>query len=514
MCIFIMVALSLSVVLTGCGANNSESAVTTTGTQAVQAETTQQVTTEELKPVELSYYIIGSEQKDLPIVNDAINKIIKDKINATIKINLLDWGAYAQKMNVTIAAGEAFDLCWTASGLGFYDNVGKGAFIALDELLDKYAPKTKAGVPEKIWAAAKVNGKIYGIINWQPMATAYGFSVQKDLADKYNFDWKSVTKIEDLEPYLAAVKKNEPGKYGIMYSNVSDIFLTASPLYGMDSIGDNKMPGWVYLNDNNLKVVNQFDTPEFKNLIKTSRKWYQAGYFKKDAATTKDTNADRKAAKYAASTASFISFDSIDDPNGNGNFYGESGIKWYDKKLTKPVINTDRAAATLTAISKTSQNPERAMMFEELMNTDKELFNTMCYGIEGTHYTKVSDIRITKVKDSGYNPQTAWEFGNNENLLLDEGYSRDDIIKMWVDLNNTSDISPLLGFTFNSEPVKAQVAQCQSVVDEYVSGLTTGSIDPVKYLPEFLDKLKNAGCDQIIAEKQKQIDAWKASNSK
>ena len=49
-------------------------------------------------------------QKDVGLVEDEINKYIKDKINATIKINCLDYGTYKNKLSTMMAGGEAFDL--------------------------------------------------------------------------------------------------------------------------------------------------------------------------------------------------------------------------------------------------------------------------------------------------------------------------------------------------------------------------------------------------------------------
>ena len=39
--------------------------------------------------------------------------------------------------------------------------------------------------------------------------------------------------------------------------------------------------------------------------------------------------------------------------------------------------------------------------------------------------------------------------------------------------------------------------------------LTSGAIDIDTKLPEFQQKLKNAGVDRIISEVQKQVDEWK-----
>ena len=72
-------------------------------------------------------------------------------------------------------------------------------------------------------------------------------------------------------------------------------------------------------------------------------------------------------------------------------------------------------------------------------------------------------------------------------------------------------MSPILGFAFNPEPVKTEIAQCQAVSKEYMPILGTGSADLATKLPEFLDKLNKAGSEKIVAEIQKQIDAWKAT---
>jgi putative aldouronate transport system substrate-binding protein len=51
------------------------------------------------------------------------------------------------------------------------------------------------------------------------------------------------------------------------------------------------------------------------------------------------------------------------------------------------------------------------------------------------------------------------------------------------------------------------------VKTQYANALETGTIDPKDKLAEFISKLKAAGIDKIIAEKQKQLDAWAKSNT-
>ncbi|OCT11718.1 hypothetical protein A8709_27990 [Paenibacillus pectinilyticus] len=507
--LLIAILFAVASFISGCNAKDSAKAK-----PVEQDQEASRPSQNDLPQVELVYYFPSPPQRDLKAVNDELNRIIGPKIHATVKLNMIDLGNYDQKMNFMIASGESFDLAFTSTWINnYFQNVAKGAYIPIDDLLGKFGPQTKAGVPDNIWNAAKVNGKLYGVINYQVMATSYGFDVQKELADKYNFDWKHAKTFEDLEPFLDAVKKGEPDKIPLEYSTTADIFVGAAPLYGFDTIGDQKMPGWVHLKDKELKVVDQYDSPEFKNLIAQTRKWYEKGDFRKDAATTKEIAADRKAARYAMAMPAYQSTDSLEDPLNDGGLKAITGVEWYRKRFTKPIITTDRAASTITSISRTSKNPERAMMFIELMNSDPQVANLLNYGIEGKHYKKISDTRIERIKDSGYAPNFPWVFGNNLILWNTESDVSDANAK-WDQLNKSSDLSPILGFTFNMEAVKSEIAQCQLVIDQYLSALTSGTADPDKIQPEFIDKLKKSGLDKVIAEKQKQLDEWRKANGK
>lgn len=58
---------------------------------------------------------------------------------------------------------------------------------------------------------------------------------------------------------------------------------------------------------------------------------------------------------------------------------------------TEPYVDTTSAQGAMMAISTASKNPERAMMFLNLLNTDPEIMTLINYGVEGIHYTLNSD---------------------------------------------------------------------------------------------------------------------------
>lgn len=495
-------SLTFTMVLTGCTSKSSNEQASSQPSPAAQ---TAAPSTTKLEPVDLTWYLDGTPQADIASVEAEMNKILKEKLNVTLHLKMVDWGAYDQKMQVVNAAGENYDLAFTANWANnYYQNVSKGTFIPLDDLIQKHAPTILQTIPKIGWDATKVNGKIYAIPNYQVWTMTNGIALQKDLADKYGFKADGIKKLEDLSPFLDKVKQNNPElvPYEMDKNGTFGLNLVA---YGFDEVAGRNVPGVVKLTDKSLKVINQFESEEFKSYINLMKDWYQKGYIRKDVATLADVQADRKAGKTASMNLGNVG---PDDPDpSNKPKIGD--IPAYLTRTTQPYLLTSSIIATMTGISKTSKNPERAVMFLDLLFKDKQLYNILAHGIEGKHY-KITDGKKEVIKDSGYDPQFDWEIGNSNNSLIVKQPLADAVNK----LNQSAVGSPLLGFTFNPEPVKTELAQIATITAQYIPLLTTGSSDPNKVLPEFIDKLKKAGSDKIIAEEQKQIDEWKKTSGK
>jgi putative aldouronate transport system substrate-binding protein len=459
---------------------------------------------EKAKEINLTWYYPNSEQPDQAKVFEEVNKAIKAKIGATVNFLPIDWGSYDEKMRVKVAASEAYDLAFTANWINnYYQNVNKGAFIPLDELLAKHAPKLLSSIPQKIWAAAKVKGKTYGIINYQISAMTNGFWFREDLTKKYAFDYSKVKALTDLEPYLATIKAKEPGIIPISWHNHPGTmmgFVVAS--VGFDEIGGRAIPGVIRLSDQSTQVLNQFATPEFKAYIQLARDWYQKGFIRSDALSVRDMLPDVKAGKVA------LGFEGNYKPGGAVEESNAWGIKVNTIPLGQPILLTSSIISTMHGVSSTSKNPVKAVEFMELMNTDVPLYNMLTYGLEGTHYKKTGADTIETVSGSRYNPGTAWMFASTFNAYKLPGQPA-DVWEATKKINMEANPSPLLGFSFNPEPVNSELAQCKSVVDEFLPGLENGAVDPSAILPQFLDKLEKAGASRLIAEMQKQIEAWK-----
>ena len=208
-----------TMLLSACGSSSKPDAAAT-GTPAVTPSAAAN-TPANLPEVTLTWYFPGNwPQTEQDQVFAEVNKVIKAKINATVNFKPFSFGDYDQKMKVVIASGEPYDLAFTSNWTNNYaQNVAKGAFLPLDDLLAKYAPQSFASVPKTFWDATKVKGKIYGFVNQQISARTPAVGMPKSLADEYKFDINSLAgKINGftfnlLEPMIQKTKKDHPEKF-------------------------------------------------------------------------------------------------------------------------------------------------------------------------------------------------------------------------------------------------------------------------------------------------------------
>lgn len=501
---------ALSMVLTGCGGNKpaaDASANTATTSEAVTTTAADTKTDagaiDTSKKVELTWYVIGNgPNEDDAVVQEAINKYLAEKtnLNATVKITCFDYGSYPNKLQAMISAGEKFDICFTANWANnYFQQSAKGAFVPLNDLWDKYAPKTKALFSDALIKGTQVNGQNFAIPANKELAHQWGLVVRKDIADKYKMDLSNVKSLADMEPFFKTIKEKEPNMYAL------EACIGESPfrLMDFDRLGDEKYPGVVTNDSADMKVFNELEAPQTMEFFKQMHKFYQAGYIREDAATVNDYTADQKAGKMFAAVRSLKPGKDVEESNAMGQ-------KYVQINLTPAVLSNRETTGSMQAISRTSENPERALMFLELVNTDPELNNLINFGIEGKHYVKVSDGIIKDGPDvAKYNPGTAWAIGNQFiNYLKDnEDPKKWDNFKAF---NESATPTKTLGFVFDPTPVKTEIAQCVNLWDQYVAPLETGTADPEKSLPEAIKAFKAAGADKIIAEKQKQLDAYLA----
>jgi len=513
--IIVLTMVLLLSMITGCGKTgevSNQTNDTVSNTENSNTENGSTVETQpELKPVKLIWYTVLPEQKDQDLVFDQFNKKLKEKINAEVEIRGLDWGNYEEKLNIAIASHEPFDICWTSDWMAKYvPNVNKGAFMCIDELLPKYAPKTKELIADKFWDLTKVNGKLYGIPCYQIFYRQTAIWIKKDIAEKYNFDPSILTTdAACLTPFLEKIKEGEPDIIPLAANGPVIAWFGKSLAAYSSEYAENvaNSEAHVVVFESDPTKVHGYDERVINDLmpgLRTAREWYTKGYVRNDLLSIKDIDQEIKTGKYAVGFSQY-------SPDMEVSFADKFGFEIVAYPLAQPTLSG--VTATLMAISATSENPERAMMLIELLNTDKELYNLICNGIENMHYIKVGENRIKRVEDNGYQPNMNWAMGNTLLAYLTPG--QPDNLAELVKSGNDAAIPPLLpGYTFDNSKVKNELAAIAQVSAEIENPLKAGVLDPDEYLPKMLERFKAAGLDKVVAEAQRQVDAYWAERNK
>lgn len=509
---------AIAMMLTGCSGANNQNATTSQKASVASSDQAASAATEPALPeVKLSYYmLLGAQQRDQDAVFAEANKYLKEKINATVDFIPLEWGNYEDKTKTMVAANDPFDVMWDAywyPGTIAYSALAQnGTTLAIDDLLDKYAPNTKAAIPQNIWDLSRVNGKIYGVPCYQIMFSMYGMWVKKDLADKYGFNPADMKTYADLVPFMDKVKAGEPGITPILANTTYLWWFDVG--YGPQADVKYKTlssPARCFVREDNPKtVVADTDPERIQNALaqaKVAREWYEKGYVRKDMFSIKDIDAEAKTGKYAIGFGTY-------KPGGDAEYGEKVGFPLYFVPTQrKPTINKDSATATMLSISAGSKNPERAMMFIDLLTTDKYLFNLMANGIENKNYIKTGDNTISRVENNGYQPNMDWAMGNTFLAYITPGKSQsviDDTMKM----NSEAEIEIMTDWAANNDTIKNETAIFDSLWKQTGQPLMAGVLPDVENAYKaYMSKMEKAGMAKVKAEMQKQLDAYWASHS-
>ncbi len=462
--------------------------------------------TEEVTKLVVAFRTFGTVPADLPKIQEKVNEIAREKINAEVELICIPSGSYKQQMTLMLSGDEQLDVMGANSTL-IPTAYASEALRPLDELVEQYGQGIKEALGESILSCGNFAGQLYSIPIKADTANGMGgFILRKDICDKYNIDVASIDSYEKLGEAFALVHEKEPQM--TIFANGSVGYSALQFNVCWDKLGDNF--GVLAGKGQNLKVVNLFETEEYKNFINVMRGWYQKGYMSKDI-----TNAT-EGGPALMKAGNLFCYPNATKP---GIVVQEQNNSGYEVEICQ-VLD----AITVTGnnwqwtIPENSKDPEKAMEFLNLMYTDAAVINLLAYGIEGEHYVIQGDGTINypegiDATNSGYNMGSmVWSFGNEFNAYVWSG-NDPDLWKQTEEWNKTGVVSKAYGFTFNNLSISTELAAVQNVYDQYRMSLECGVVEPETTLAEMNKKLYDAGLQTIIDEKQRQLDEWAVQNN-
>lgn len=502
----------ISMIMTGCSNNAKETGAKPqekdTNNAGSKSTSTPQGSAgiDTSKRVELQFYMLGDAPKDLKIIEDKINKMAIEDLNATVKFNFTTWTDYDAKYKLLLSSGQQADLIFTAEWVNYQSYAKKGAFLALDELLPKAAPTLQAFVPQDMWEAVKVDQKIYTVpATWKEYVND-GIAYREDLRKKYNLPVP--LSLETLEQYLDGIRANEPDMRPLADTEISHV----EPVRQMTTQAVNtndKVPYGLNIEYDKLRdVTSYWGSPAHLETLKMYKRWSEKGFLPKNMLNMKDSGHDIFAAGKAAVILG----------SENPNRFADSVAKvkslhpdWELGYTPYPNIKGFSSPAHPIhngfAIPRSSKNPERALAFYEKMVTDKRYNWLTQYGVEGTNF-EVVDGKYQMLGDAQSNGfsregMNGWAWRNPDLMLYDKSF--DQVLVMFEEMDKIAKPNIFQGFGEDWTPYQAEKAAVEQVEKQYLYPLNVGLVDDVEAgLKLFMEKAKQAGLDKIQEEYAKQ----------
>jgi putative aldouronate transport system substrate-binding protein len=278
-----------------------------------------------------------------------------------------------------------------------------------------------------------------------------------------------------------------------------------------DNLGDFGNRLAVVFLDNPDKVINMYKTENYKKYIERTRDWYLKNYVFKDALISNER--PEILVKNNACISWMVGAEiGVETAKEELTGYKVRGVQ-----LNPGIINTGTMTKFTWVIPSYSKDAESAVKFLNLMYTSPEISNLLSWGIEGRDYVVRADgtvgypSEVTASSVPYHSSDIHW--GNQFITRVWEGNPA-DLREQAKKVNKESITSPLLGFSINTAPIQTEIINIANVIAQYRPGLESGQIDPRNGLPEFIRTLDAAGSEKVIAEVQKQVNAWKAAAGK
>lgn len=458
--------------------------------------------------VTLKYVMCApGKQEDSDMVWTEWNKKLQEKLpNVEVQFELIPLSEYKQKFALMCASHEEMDIA-NNYGLDFSTEVHNGTFIPMDELIEKYGQEMKSVLPDWFFDYQKIDGSVYGIPTYQMCANLRGMCFIKEYADKY-LDLEGFTK--EMQSNEFFTEKAFSYLEEAMEKAAADGIKFKSALLPNFKGGERLIS--TFYTDENERVENiRISDNTVNAYYKTARRWFEKKYIRQDVVGATDQN------NYIGKKDGYMWWDAVWTPFNAENLSKKYGMEIITVPYTSGYEISKDASAGGTSIMASSKHPEEAMQVINLLNSDKELYNMLVYGIEGKHYKKVGEDRIETVAPTGQATANdkyglyKWIVGNTQlaydNQLEPEGY------KKWVfeEVNGTNDISKLIGFVVDTSKISNEITQVDAVNDEFYNSLISGAYPNwEEMLREYKEKLELAGNSKITEELQKQVNEFLA----
>ncbi|MBR1684451.1 MAG: extracellular solute-binding protein [Clostridia bacterium] len=464
---------------------------------------------DDLEHVTLKIIFPGDKKSATDEVWNTIAEKYADQLNADFEVQFIPLDDYAQKLLVMAGAGESWDLNFDSNWTGYYNMKAQEAYMDLSELLPKYAPHLYETYQASgaLAAATDNEGRVTALPWTMSMNNRTFFQWRGDLITKADLGIKpeDINTTEDVLELCRALKAAYPDKY--ILENVDlGVYLMKYDLFAID----NALV--IDLNDPTCQVQFVEDTAAYKERAELAKLMQDEGIIWGDVLTDKRDHND------LINEGMLITKWGTHEFSHQNRAWVEEDAYWdYNDLYVDNKYANRTPLANAMCIPDTSDNPERVLMFMDLLETDGELYDLVHYGILGKTYELTDEGEA--VFPEGMNGSNSnymewigrWGLWKPQFMRPDFSYGAG----FWAEeaayaaSNPNNVINPLDGFSLNMDAINIEIAQRNQIYDDAEKVLAVGLVDDVDaVIAKLQADQKAAGRDKVLAEVQRQIDEY------
>lgn len=458
--------------------------------------------TSEIVDIHVTWPSTGGAPADMQMIEDAVNEITEKKIGVHVIFEAIAFQDLVSQQQLLISSGEQLDIpCMLWTGLDTWVNTE--SLTELEDLIPVYGKGIVERQGERAYGCV-YDDHVYGV-SVSGLGNCSGFLANSDILDKYGFDTADrVITIEELEEIFATVKEGEGDGFYCVARGAG--FAYASGRY--DNVGSSDYTGVIMLDGDHEKIVNLYETDSYKEYAYRVYDWAQKGYLSPDAATIEDAHQTLIASgNYLGGFSNTLV--------GVKMAYGSGGqIPITCLTLQEGYTKVSDLTDIMFGIASTCKTPEKAMAFLNELYTNAEICNLLENGIENVHF---------KVLEENEEGQRVITFADgvdmtNSGYYVSFGVWNIAATDMWAPVGLEEleerkvraeyELSPAFGYVFDGRDYSTQLTALSAVYNEYEPIISCGAINPDEELPAYIEALKAAGIDEVIAANQEQYNKW------
>lgn len=468
------------------------------------------------EPLVLTYFASAPSEFD---EEKNIFKEAFEHTNVMLKYTLSEnAGDMSQQLAVAVSSKDMADIIYQSSRRNFISYGNQGAFIPLNDLIEKYAPNIKKYLDEnedvKKYITAS-DGNIYYIPNILDGKTSSGWFIRQDWLDKLGL--KTPNTIDELHHVLTAFKNNDPNGNGKadevpLFGTGGQVRWTVNEFLG---IFDAEMD----FRYENGKVTYGPTTENFKTAMKTLAAWYAEGLIDPEIFTRQNPREYFLGNDLGGCThnwfGSTAGYNTMYEKSVPGiNFIAMAPPAGYDGVRREKNVRS-KSLQEGWAISATNEHPEETIKYFDYWWT-KEGRRMANFGVEGKTYTMVDGkpeytdfvlkneelVPVNAIRTTG--AQT--NFGYWQDWNYEAGYINKtalDGMNMYIDGGYLPEETVMVTYTDDEEKkVTNLTAQITTCLEETVQKWILGNEDVEQGFDGFAENLKKLGLDECLQIEQ------------